>query len=180
MKVVSPVPGGTDVEGVVTEFPVTVTATFDEAGIVDVLLDVSGETAGIGAAAGEGDKDASDMGPLPGTAVTLLAALVAVFDRVADQSLTVRRVQVAAGRLEEMGMDPAGGKSEQLDLFSDPAAEEQARQARQNQLQRERQAQQAVLDIRKKFGGNAILKGMDLKDGATTKDRNAQIGGHKA
>ena len=77
-------------------------------------------------------------------------------------------------------MDPAGGKSEQLDLFSDPEAEEQARQARQNQLQRERQAQQVVLDIRKKFGGNAILKGMDLKDGATTKDRNAQIGGHKA
>ena len=110
----------------------------------------------------------------------IAAALVAVFDRVADQSLTVRRVQVAAGRLEEMGMDPAGGKSEQLDLFSDPEAEEQARQARQNQLQRERQAQQAVLDIRKKFGGNAILKGMDLKDGATTKDRNAQIGGHKA
>ena len=110
----------------------------------------------------------------------IAAALVAVFDRVADPSLTVRRVQVAAGRLEEMGMDPAGGKSEQLDLFSDPEAEEQARQARQNQLQRERQAQQAVLDIRKKFGGNAILKGMDLKDGATTKDRNAQIGGHKA
>ena len=77
-------------------------------------------------------------------------------------------------------MDPAGGKSEQLDLFSDPEAEEQARQARRDRLQRERQAQQAVLDIRKKFGGNAILKGMDLKEGATTKDRNEQVGGHKA
>ena len=77
-------------------------------------------------------------------------------------------------------MDPVGGKSEQLDLFSDPEAEEQARQARRNRQQREQRAQQAVLDIRKKFGGNAILKGMDLKDGATTKDRNAQIGGHKA
>ena len=110
----------------------------------------------------------------------IAAALVAVFDRAADQSLTVRRVQVAAGRLEEVGMDPVGGKSEQLDLFSDPEAEEQARQARRNRQQREQRAQQAVLDIRKKFGGNAILKGMDLKDGATTKDRNAQIGGHKA
>jgi DNA polymerase V len=77
-------------------------------------------------------------------------------------------------------MDPAGGRGEQLDLFTDPEAEEQARKARQAKQRRERQAQQAVLDIRKKYGGNAILKGMDLKEGATTKERNEQIGGHKA
>ena len=65
-------------------------------------------------------------------------------------------------------------------LFSDPEAQEQARQAREARQQREQRAQQAVLDIRKKFGGNAILKGMDLKEGATTRDRNEQVGGHKA
>ena len=107
-------------------------------------------------------------------------AIAAVFDRVVDRTLTVRRIQIAAGRLTEAGLDPVGGRSEQLDLFSDPEAEEQARQARQAKQQRERRAQQAVLDIRKKFGGNAILKGMDLKDEATTRDRNQQIGGHKA
>ena len=107
-------------------------------------------------------------------------AVTAVFDRVVDQTLTVRRIQIAAGRLEEMGTDPVGGRSEQLDLFTDPEAAERARQAREARRQREQRAQQAVLDIRKKFGGNAILKGMDLKEEATMRDRNEQIGGHKA
>ena len=107
-------------------------------------------------------------------------AMTAIFDRVVDPSLTVRRIQVAAVRLTEAVADPVGGRSEQLDLFSDPEAEERGRQARAAKQQREHRAQQAVLDIRKKYGGNAILKGMDLKDGATTKDRNEQIGGHKA
>ena len=110
----------------------------------------------------------------------IVEAMTDIFDRVVDRTLTVRRLQVVAGRLAEAGVDPAGGRGEQLDLFTDPEAEEQARKARQAKQRRERQAQQAVLDIRKKYGGNAILKGMDLKEGATTKERNEQIGGHKA
>ena len=109
-----------------------------------------------------------------------MAAIAAIFDKVVDPTLTVRRIHVFAGRLKEVGTDPMGGRSEQLDLFTDPEAEEQARQAREVQQQREHKAQQAVLDIRKRFGGNAILKGMDLKEEATTRDRNEQIGGHKA
>ena len=107
-------------------------------------------------------------------------AATAIFDRVADPCLTVRRLGVMAGRLSEADGIVPGGRSEQLDLFADPEAEAQAREDRQARRQREQRAQQAVLDIRKKFGGNAILKGMDLKDEATTRDRNAQIGGHKA
>jgi DNA polymerase V len=57
-------------------------------------------------------------------------------------------------------------------LFSDAAAEQN--------LQKERRRQLAVLQIRKKYGKNAILKGMNLEEGATARDRNAQIGGHKA
>ena len=111
---------------------------------------------------------------------SIVAAIAAIFDKVVDPTLTVRRIHVFAGRLKEVGTDPMGGRSEQLDLFTDPEAEEQARQAREVQQQREHKAQQAVLDIRKRFGGNAILKGMDLKEEATTRDRNEQIGGHKA
>ena len=111
---------------------------------------------------------------------TIAETASAVFDQVVDRSLTVRRIHIFAGRLTEVGTDPVGGRSEQLDLFSDPEAEEGARQAREARLQREHRAQQAVLDIRKRYGGNAILKGMDLKEEATTKDRNEQIGGHKA
>ena len=103
-----------------------------------------------------------------------------IFDRVVDPTLTVRRINVVAGRLTELGTDQKGSRSEQLDLFADPEAEEQARQAREAKMQREHRAQQAVLDIRKRFGGNAILKGMDLKEEATTRDRNEQVGGHKA
>ena len=69
---------------------------------------------------------------------------------------------------------------EQLDLFTDYEAEEKRREEENAQLQREKRRQQAVLDIRKKYGKNAILKGMNFEEGATTKDRNKQIGGHKA
>ena len=107
-------------------------------------------------------------------------AVTAIFDKVVDKTLTVRRIQVAAGRITQIETDPAGSRSEQLDLFFDPEAEEQARRERQTRQQREHKAQQAVLDIRKKFGGNAIIKGMDLKEEATARDRNEQVGGHKA
>ncbi|MCD7946516.1 MAG: DNA methylase, partial [Clostridiales bacterium] len=69
---------------------------------------------------------------------------------------------------------------EQLDLFTDYAALEQQRQAEQEALEKEKRRQKAVLTIQKKFGKNALLKGMNLEEGATGKDRNAQIGGHKA
>jgi len=110
----------------------------------------------------------------------IVAAIGAIFDRVADRELTVRRLQVAAGRLSEEGVDPIGGHSEQLNLFADPEKQERARQAQRARQQRETRAQKAVLDIRKKFGNNAIFKAMDLKEEATAIDRNDQIGGHKA
>ena len=111
---------------------------------------------------------------------SIAEAIVAIFDRVVDPRLTMRRIQVGAGRLVETGMSPVGGRSEQLDLLTDPEEQERTRQAQRDRQHRENRAQKAVLDIRKRFGGNAILKGMDLKDGATTKERNEQVGGHKA
>ena len=69
---------------------------------------------------------------------------------------------------------------EQLDLFTDYEALERERAKEQEELDREKKMQQAVLSIKKKFGKNAILKGMNLQEGATAKDRNNQIGGHKA
>ena len=58
--------------------------------------------------------------------------------------------------------------------------EKEKQEAEQKALERERKMQQAMLDIKKKFGKNAILKGMNLEEGATTMERNQQIGGHKA
>ena len=69
---------------------------------------------------------------------------------------------------------------EQLDLFTDYAAREAEQKKEEADLERERKMQRAVLTIRRKYGKNAILKGMNLEEGATAKDRNEQIGGHKA
>lgn len=69
---------------------------------------------------------------------------------------------------------------EQMDLFTDYAALEKQKKEEDAMLERERKLQEAMLDIKKKFGKNAILKGMNLEKGATTRDRNQQIGGHKA
>ena len=65
-------------------------------------------------------------------------------------------------------------------MFTDYEVLEQKRQNEEEILEKEKRMQQAVLDIKKKYGKNAILKGMNLEEGATTKDRNSQIGGHKA
>ena len=71
-------------------------------------------------------------------------------------------------------------KYEQLDLFTDYKAKEQEQVKEEAALEREKRMQQTMLTIKKKFGKNAILKGMNLQEGATAKDRNEQIGGHKA
>ena len=69
---------------------------------------------------------------------------------------------------------------EQLALFVDYAAFDAKRKQEDEELAREKKVQQTMLTIKKKFGKDAILKGMNLSEGATAKDRNAQIGGHKA
>ncbi len=106
----------------------------------------------------------------------LTAAVMALFDRIVDADLLARRVTLTAGRLHEE-KDAAEAKAyEPMDLFADEAAAQQQEQ----EEQRERSLQKAVLEIQKKFGKNAVLKGMNFEDGARTLERNKQIGGHKA
>lgn len=114
------------------------------------------------------------------SARSIQAAMDALFDRVADPSLTIRKLYVTFGHVlrEESAQD--AGDTEQLDLFTDYAQRERQRRQEQAILDRERRRQQAVLAIKKKFGKNAILKGISLQEGATARDRNGQIGGHKA
>jgi DNA polymerase V len=70
--------------------------------------------------------------------------------------------------------------SEQLDLFTDYEKKAQVEEEKAVVLAKERKVQEALLDIKAKFGKNAILKGLSFEEGATAKDRNQQIGGHKA
>ena len=110
----------------------------------------------------------------------IIAAALELFDRIIDPNLLARRLYLAAGRVAEEGDAPERKPFEQLDLFTDYAAEEARRAREAAELEREKRMQRAVLDIKKRFGKNAILKGMNFQEGATAKDRNRTIGGHKA
>ena len=102
-------------------------------------------------------------------------AAMEIFDRVADPSLLVRRLNLSANHVLPEGKSTAQEAYEQLDLFAD----DEAQKAQEQRLEREKRRQKAMLHIKRRFGKNAILKGTDLCEGATTIERNNQIGGHK-
>ena len=111
----------------------------------------------------------------------IMCAVSELFDRIVDKNLLVRRMYVVANHvLPEADVPKKNDGAVQLDLFTDYAAEEEKQKAEDAALERERKIQAATLAIKKKYGKNAILKAMNLEEGATAKDRNAQIGGHKA
>ena len=103
------------------------------------------------------------------------AAALRLFDRIVDPSLLVRRMYVVANHTVYERQIDISQKSEQLSLFvCDESADAPCRE------QRERKIQETILSLRKRFGKNAVLKGMNFKEGATTIERNQQIGGHRA
>ena len=110
----------------------------------------------------------------------IVQAVSELFDRIVDEKLLVRRLSMAAAHVipEEEAQNEI--QFEQLDLFTDYAALQKEQEKQEAELERERKMQKAVLEIKKKFGKNAVLKGMNLEEGATARDRNRQIGGHKA
>ena len=111
----------------------------------------------------------------------IMTAVTDLFDQIVDRQLTVRRLYVTANHVtDEKTVKTREAVPEQMDLFTDYAALERDRKQAQAELDREKRRQQALLEIKKKYGKNAILKGMNLEEGATTISRNRQIGGHKA
>ena len=116
------------------------------------------------------------------TSSTMLSldAVMDLYDRIIDHNLLVRRIYVTACHVTEESAAPEQPAFEQLNLFTDYQALEQKKQEEEAKLNREKQLQQAMLGIQKKYGKNAVLKGMNLEEGATARERNRQIGGHKA
>ncbi len=107
-------------------------------------------------------------------------AVLELYDSIVDKDLLVRRVNLVANHVVREGSIRQEEGPVQLDLFTDYEAQRKKKEETQAELEREKRRQHTVLDIRKKYGKNAILKGMNYKEGATTIDRNKQIGGHKA
>lgn len=117
------------------------------------------------------------------SAKLIIDAVMALFDRIADRNLLVRRINVTANHVvdEHSGTSVTkSGSFEQLDMFTDYEAVQKNAEEEEKALTREKKVQEAVIEIKKKFGKNAVLKGMNLEEGATTASRNRQIGGHKA
>jgi DNA polymerase V len=121
----------------------------------DVVLDHYGRTVPKPA------HGTANFGTPTNSTQRILDEVLALYDRIAPPSLSVRRVTITANHLTPEGY-------EQFDLFTDPVARE-----------KERRLQETMLSIKKKYGKNAILKGTNLEEGATTIERNGQIGGHK-
>ncbi|MGI6242370.1 MAG: DNA methylase [Prevotella sp.] len=108
-------------------------------------------------------------------------AVTQVFDSIVNPNLLVRRLTLVADHVIGEGQALQQSKEPvQLDMFTDYEALRRQKQKMRDSLAKERRMQKTLLDIKKKFGKNAILKGLDFEEGATTRSRNSQIGGHKA
>lgn len=122
----------------------------------------------------------ANLGKFTSSTKRILQAVDELYDQIVDDTLLVRRLNIVACRIADEAHIPACEPLEQLDLFSDYAAQDRKFEEEAADTEREKRRQQAMLAIKKKYGKNAILKGMNLEEGATARDRNAQIGGHKA
>ncbi|KXB40390.1 ImpB/MucB/SamB family protein [Bacteroidales bacterium KA00344] len=104
-----------------------------------------------------------------------------IFDKIVNPNLLIRRLNLVADHVIDEDKARQQPKSPvQLDMFTDYEALRREKQKMRDNLVKERRMQKTLLDIKKKFGKNAILKGLDFEEGATARSRNDQIGGHKA
>ena len=107
-------------------------------------------------------------------------AVMELYDRIVNPDLPVRRINLTTCRVVDESMAKEKDVPQQLDLFTDYEELERQKKEEQEALDKERRIQEAQLAIKQRFGKNAILKGLNFEEGATAKERNEQIGGHKA
>ena len=107
-------------------------------------------------------------------------AMLRLYDRITDPALLIRRVTVTANHVipERDAAPPPEGM--QLSLFGDAAEQVRKAEEQEAELEREKHRQEAIIRIKNRYGKNAILKGSSYLEGATARERNKQIGGHKA
>jgi DNA polymerase V len=110
----------------------------------------------------------------------IMKAAMELYDRIITKKLMVRRVNICACALVSEDERNKSAESEQIDFFTDYSEREKEDKQEKARYSKEKLKQNALIDIKKRFGSNAIIKGVSLEDGATAIDRNNQIGGHKA
>ena len=122
----------------------------------------------------------ANIGKFTSSTMLITNATLKLFDRIVNKELLVRRVNISANHIMNESDVEEKPKYEQLDLFSDYEEIQAQREKEEKALKKERAIQKATLDIKERYGKNAILKGFNLQEGATTIQRNKQIGGHQA
>lgn len=123
----------------------------------------------------------ASLGKYSSSAKEILEAVDRLFLRIVDKKLLVRRINIVANKITSEDDIPSKvERAEQISVFDIEDDFEKKKADEAKLLKKEKNKQMAIIDIKKKFGKNAILKGMNFEDGATAKDRNSQIGGHKA
>jgi len=110
----------------------------------------------------------------------IVDATMKLYDEIINKKLLIRRINISANRLVPESEASENTAPEQLDIFTDYEEVERQKDAAEAEFEREKRLQNTIISLKKKFGKNTILKGMNFEEGATAKDRNQQIGGHKA
>lgn len=110
----------------------------------------------------------------------IMRSALLLYDRIIDKNLLIRRINISVNNLVSESERAKEGQIEQLDFFTDYKEAEEMKRSAEESYAKEKQKQNALLSIKKKYGGNAILRGTSFEEGATGIERNAQIGGHKA
>lgn len=139
------------------------------------------ETDHYGRQVPKGVHGSQNLGRQTSSTNMIVEAVRSIYDRIVDKNLTVRRFNIAVTHL--IPVEDAKKPSDeplQLNLFTDYAAEQEKEKAIEAELTRELNCQKALISIRDKFGKNAIVRGLNMQEGATAMERNKQIGGHKA
>ena len=107
-------------------------------------------------------------------------AVAELYDKIVDPKLLIRRINITANHLEDEKEAREEICYEQYSLFTDYAQLEKQQKEEEAALKKERKLQEAMLDIRNRFGKNAVLKGTNFLEGSTARERNEEIGGHRA
>ncbi len=121
-------------------------------------------------------RGSHNLGGFTSSTKVLVEQFDNLFVRIADENLLVRRLNLCASHTVDERRAAEEASVSQISFFDD----EKKTETRDEEMKKERKRQEAVLEIRKKYGKNAVLKGMNYESGATGKQRNEQIGGHKA
>lgn len=121
-----------------------------------------------------------NIGKHTSSTMEIMESVLKLYTKITDKKLLIRRINVVANHVISEDKISKEDDYEQLDLFTDYEKIQQEKKKKEKELEKEKKLQTAMLDIKKKFGKNAILKGTNFEEGATGIQRNEQIGGHKA